>query len=289
MKITSEDFQIKANKKLKLKDLPTEIEPLFASKEDYKLKLQEHVDELIALQNLLYGSDQYAILLIFQGMDASGKDGVIKHVFSGVNPQGCEVYSFKQPSAEELQHDFLWRTTCKLPERGRLGIFNRSYYEEVIIVKVHPKFLASQGISEKLGKESTFWKERYRSIVDFEKHLVKNNTIVLKFFLNISLKEQRKRLLARIDDPEKNWKFEISDLEERGNWSSYMQAYEDCLEETSTDHAPWHVIPADNKKDARLIVSHIIVEKLKSLKMSYPKLTKEQIQDLETARQKLQN
>lgn len=289
MKISSEGFKIPKGKKFKLKDLPTEIEPLFKSKEDYKLKMQEHVEELSTLQNLLYGSDQYAILLIFQGMDAAGKDGIIKHVFSGVNPQGCEVYSFKQPSAEELQHDFLWRTTCRLPERGRLGVFNRSYYEEVIIVKVHPNFLVNQGIPAKEGKEPAFWNERYRSIVNFERHLVQSNTIVLKFFLNLSLKEQRKRLLSRIDDPEKNWKFNISDLNEREKWPDYIQAYQECLEETSTDHAPWYAVPADNKKDARLIVSHIILEKLKSLKMNYPKLSSDQLKDLESARTQLQN
>lgn len=289
MKYTTDDFLVKVGKRFKLKDMPTEIAPIFNDKADYKDKLQKHVEELSSLQNLLYGSDKYALLLIFQGMDASGKDGIIKHVFSGVNPQGCEVHSFKQPSAEELQHDFLWRTTCKLPERGRFGIFNRSYYEEVLVVKVHPEYLVAQGIPKEKGDDRIFWEHRYQSINNFEEHLEWNNTKVLKFFLNLSRSEQEKRLLARIDDPEKNWKFNSGDIEERQKWKQYAEAYEECISATSTKHAPWYAIPADDKKTARLLVSQIIVDKLKSLKMEYPRITPQQKQELEVLRTHLQS
>ena len=207
-------------------------------------------------------------------MDAAGKDGAIRHVMSGVNPQGCQVFSFKHPSAEELEHDFLWRTTRRLPERGRIGIFNRSYYEEVLIVRVHPEILRSQGLPDELLDEKTIWQERYRSIVDLEKHLHRNGTRIIKFFLHLSKEEQRKRFLERIDEPDKNWKFSLADIEERKFWKHYMKAYEACLSATSTKHAPWYVVPADDKENARLIISQIILDTLKELKMSYPKPTK---------------
>jgi len=242
---------------------------------------------LSSLQRLHYAYNRYALLLIFQGMDAAGKDGAIRHVMSGINPQGCEVFSFKQPSAEELKHDFLWRTTRRLPERGRIGIFNRSYYEEVLIVRVHPEILRAQGIPEELLDEKTVWEERYRSIVDLEKHLHGNGTRVLKFFLHLSKEEQRKRFLERIDEPEKNWKFSQSDIEERKLWNHYMKAYEACLSETSTKHGHWYVVPADDKENARLIVSQIILDTLKELKMSYPEPTKARRKELLSIRKLL--
>ena len=246
------------------------MKPICKSKKGYHKLLEEHVEELSSLQRLHYASNHYAVLLIFQAMDAAGKDGAIRHVMSGVNPQGCQVFSFKQPSAEELEHDFLWRTTRRLPERGRIGIFNRSYYEEVLIVRVHPEILRSQGIPEELLDEKTIWEERYRSILDLEEHLHRNGTRIIKFFLHLSKDEQRKRFLERIDEPDKNWKFSRSDMHERKYWNQYMQAYEACLTATSTHHAPWYVVPADDKENARLIVSQIILDTLNDLKMSYP-------------------
>jgi len=238
MKIQSKDFRVGADSKVKLKDWPTDVKPFYESKKDYQKLLQEHVDELSSLQRLHYASNHYALLLIFQAMDAAGKDGAIRHVMSGVNPQGCQVFSFKQPSAEELEHDFLWRTTCHLPERGHIGIFNRSYYEEVLIVKVHPEILLKQRLAKELCDEKTIWKERYRSITDFETHLYCNGTRIVKIFLHISEDEQRKRFLARIDDADKNWKFSLSDVHERKYWKQYMQAYEDCFNATSSESAP---------------------------------------------------
>lgn len=220
-------------------------------------------------------------------MDAAGKDGTIRHVMSGINPQGCQVFSFKQPSAEELDHDFLWRSNRRLPERGRIGIFNRSYYEEVLIVRVHPELLRNQGLPEHLLAADTLWKERYRSIVDLEDHLHRNGTRVVKFFLHLSKEEQRERFLDRIDEPDKNWKFSLSDVEERKHWNQYMRAYEDCLTATSTAHAPWHIIPADSKKNARLIVSQILMEEFHDLKMEYPKTTAKRRQELKTIRKQL--
>jgi PPK2 family polyphosphate:nucleotide phosphotransferase len=217
-------------------------------------------------------------------MDAAGKDGAIRHVMSGVNPQGCEVSSFKQPSAEELEHDFLWRTTCRLPERGRIGIFNRSYYEEVLVVRVHPEILRSQGLAEELRDENTIWNERYRSIVDLERHLDRNGTRTVKIFLHLSKNEQRKRFLARIDEPRKNWKFSLADIHERKYWKDYMAAYEECLNATSTHHAPWYAVPADDKETARLIVSQIVVDALGELKMAYPKTTAKRREELTSIR-----
>ena len=240
-----------------------------------------------ALQNLLYASNSYAVLIIFQGMDAAGKDSAIKHVMSGVNPQGCEVHSFKHPSMEELEHDFLWRTTRYLPERGRIGIFNRSYYEEVLIVRVHPEILHSEGLPKELLDEKTIWRDRYRSIVDLENHLYRNGTRIVKFFLHVSKDEQRRRFLARIDEPDKNWKFSRGDLEERKFWNDYIKAYEACLSATSSREAPWYVVPADDKKNARLIISRTILDTLHGLKMAYPELSKKQQKELRELRRLL--
>ena len=239
------------------------------------------------MQQLHYASNRYALLLVFQGIDAAGKDGAIRHVMSGVNPQGCDVFGFKQPSAEELEHDFLWRTTYRLPERGRIAIFNRSYYEEVLVVRVHPEILRNEGLSEELRDEKTIWKERYRSIVDLEEHLHRNSTRIIKFFLHLSKDEQRRRFLERIDEPDKNWKFSLADIHERKYWESYREAFEDCLNATSTHHAPWYVVPADDKENARLIVSRIILDALKGLKMSYPKTTEKRRLELQSIRKQL--
>jgi PPK2 family polyphosphate:nucleotide phosphotransferase len=249
------------------------VKPFCKSKEQYKELLEKHVEGLNSLQRLHYASGRYALLLIFQGMDAAGKDGAIRHVMSGVNPEGCEGFSFKQPSAEELEHDFLWRTTCRLPERGRIGIFNRSYYEEVLVVRVHPEILRSQALPVELSDEKSIWDDRYRSIVEMERHLYCNATRIIKMFLHLSNNEQRKRFLERIDEPEKNWKFSLSDIHERKYWKHYMKVYEDCLSATSTHHTPWYVVPADDKENARLIVSQIVLDALKGLKMAYPKTT----------------
>jgi PPK2 family polyphosphate:nucleotide phosphotransferase len=257
------------------------------SKKQYQKLLEKHVEDLSSLQRLIYASDRYALLLIFQGMDAGGKDGAIRHVMSGVNPQGCEVFSFKQPSAEELKHDFLWRTNCRLPERGRIGIFNRSYYEEVLVVRVHPEILRGQGLPDELLDEKSIWQERYRSIVDLENHLYRNGTRIIKFFLHLSKGEQRKRFRERIDEPDKNWKFTLADIHERKYWPHYMKAYEDCLTATSARHTPWHVVPADDKEQARLIVSQIILDALDELKMDYPKTTPKRRRELKSIRQRL--
>ena len=273
--------------KVNLKKWPTLVKPVYKSKKEYNKLLEEHVEELSALQRLLYASNRYAVLLIFQAMDAAGKDGAIRHVMSGVNPQGCQVFSFKHPSAEELDHDFLWRTTRSLPERGRIGIFNRSYYEEVLIVRVHPEILRSQGLPDELLDEKAVWQERYRSIVDLENHLHRNGTRIIKFFLHLSKEEQRKRFLERIDEPDKNWKFSLADIQERKYWKQYMKAYEACLSATSTHHAPWYVVPADDKENARLIVSQIILDALNGLKMAYPKTTAKRRRELKSIRKLL--
>jgi PPK2 family polyphosphate:nucleotide phosphotransferase len=280
MKINSEDFRVRAGKIVELKKWPTWIDPFYKSKENYRERLVEHIEELSVLQNLLYAHNRYALLLIFQAMDAAGKDGAIRHVMSGINPQGCEVFSFKQPSAEELEHDFLWRTTRRLPERGRIGIFNRSYYEEVLIVRVHPEILHAQGIPEELLNEKTVWEGRYRSIVDFEEHMHRNGVRIIKFYLHLSQEEQRKRFLERINKPKKNWKFNQGDIEERKLWKHYTKAYEACLSKTSAQRAPWFVVPADDKENARLIISQVILDTLKKLKMSYPEPTKARRKEL---------
>ncbi len=288
MHINSKDYRVKAEEKVDLKKWPTTIKPIYKSKENYKEILEDHVKELSKLQDLLYASNRHSVLLIFQAMDAAGKDGAIKHVMSGINPQGCQVFSFKHPSAEELDHDFLWRSTRCLPERGRIGIFNRSYYEEVLIVRVHPEILRAQGLPEELLAEEDIWENRYRSIVDFEKHLRWNGTQVVKFFLHLSPEEQRKRFLERIDTPEKNWKFVKNDLEERKLWKPYIKAYEACLSNTSTKHAPWYVVPADDKGNARLIISKIILDTMAGLKMQYPESTKEHRDELLSLRKLLE-
>lgn len=285
--INSKDFRVRPGENIKLKDWPTKVKSLCKSKKRYKKLLEEQVEELSSLQRLHYASNRYALLLIFQAMDAAGKDGAIRHVMSGVNPQGCQVFSFKQPSAEELEHDFLWRTTRRLPERGRIGIFNRSYYEEVLIVRVHPELLRAQGLPDELLNEKTIWKERYRSIVGLEEHLHRNGTRIIKFFLHLSKGEQRKRFLARIDEPDKNWKFSLADVEERKFWNAYMRAYEDCLNATSTKHAPWYVVPADDKENARLIVSEIVLDTFKELKMAFPKTTAKRRRELKSIRRQL--
>jgi PPK2 family polyphosphate:nucleotide phosphotransferase len=287
MKINSKDYRVLPGERVRLTDWPTVVEPYFKSKKQYHELLKQHVDELSTLQRLHWASHRYALLLIFQGIDAAGKDGAIRHVMSGVNPQGCEVFSFKQPSTEELEHDFLWRTTCRLPQRGRIGIFNRSYYEEVLVVRVHPEVLHNQGLPEELINGSTIWKERYQSIVDLEKHLHRNGTRIIKFFLHISKKEQRKRFLQRIDEPKHNWKFSLSDARERSYWKRYTAAYEACLGQTGTHQAPWHVVPADDKENARLIVSQTVMDAFKSLKMGYPKVTPKRRRELGALRTRL--
>lgn len=287
MKIHPKDFRVTSGKSVNLDKWPTIVEPFYKSKKRYQEQLRENVEALSSLQKLQYASDRYALLLIFQGMDTSGKDGATRHVMSGVSPEGCEVFSFKQPSTEELQHDFLWRTTCRLPQRGKIGIFNRSYYEEVLIVRVHPEIFQSQSLPHELCEDKEIWKKRYRSIVDFEEHLYNNGTRIIKFFLHLSKDEQRKRFLERIDEPDKNWKFSLADMQEREYWSDYVKAYEACLEKTSTRHAPWYIIPADDKENARLIISRTIIDTLSELKMSYPKATKAHQKELQAIRKLL--
>ena len=288
MKIDIKDFRVREGEKVNLKKWPAEVSPVYKSKEQYQQLLQEHIQQLSEMQDLLYASGHYALLLIFQAMDAAGKDGAIKHVMSGVNPQGCQVFSFKHPSAEELGHDFLWRTTCRLPERGKIGIFNRSYYEEVLIVRVHPDILRGEGLPDELLDPKTIWQERYKSIVDLERHLHRNGTLVIKFFLHLSKKEQRKRFLKRIEQPEKNWKFSLDDMAERRFWKHYMKAYQDCLSATSTHEAPWYVVPADDKDNARLIISQTVVDALRDLKMTYPKPSAAFRQNLQKMRKALE-
>ena len=287
MSIKPKKFRVRAGSRVDLEEWPTLIEPLYDSKGHYTTLLEADTVDLQHQQNLLYAEDRYALLLIFQAMDAAGKDGAIKHVMSGVNPQGCQVFSFKHPSAEELDHDFMWRTTRALPERGRIGIFNRSYYEEVLVVRVHPEILAAQRLPGDRADTHDVWRKRFESIRDFEKHLHRNGTRVVKFFLHLSKEEQRKRFLKRIDDPDKNWKFSSADIAEREFWSDYMHAYEQCLGATSTAHAPWYVVPADDKENARLIVSHIILSTLEELKLSYPKVAAKQKRELESCRKRL--
>jgi len=287
MKIAVDRFRIREDEKLDLGKRPTSVDPVYESKDDYKKTLKQHVERLSDLQRMLYASNRYAVLLIFQAMDAAGKDGAIQHVMSGVNPQGCQVFSFKHPSPTELQHDFLWRTTRDLPERGKIGIFNRSYYEEVLIVRVHKEILASEGLPDLPRDGDKIWKERYQAIGNLERHLHCNGTRVVKFFLHLSKEEQRKRFLARIDEPEKNWKFSTADLQERAYWDKYMEAYEDALRHTSTEDSPWYAIPADDKKNARLFVSQVILDTLEGLKMSYPKVDDKRRRELLELRKQL--
>ena len=287
MSIDVSRFRVPEGKRVDLKKWPTKVTPFYDSKEHYRLLLADHVDRLAQRQDMLYAHDRYALLLIFQAMDAAGKDSVIKHVMSGINPQGCQVFSFKHPSATELDHDFLWRTTTCLPERGRIGIFNRSYYEEVLIVRVHPEILQAQRLPDEVVADRRVWNRRYQSIIEQERHLHRNGTRIVKFFLHVSKDEQAKRFLARIDDPKKNWKFSAADVAERARWKDYMRAYEDCLEATSTDQAPWYAVPADDKPNARLIVSQVVLDTMKSLKMRYPSPDAARLKELQRIRKEL--
>jgi PPK2 family polyphosphate:nucleotide phosphotransferase len=280
-------YLVREGEKVDLKKWPTEVSPLFKSKKEYRALLEGHIAELKSQQNLLYAASSYALLMIFQAMDAAGKDSAIKHVMSGINPQGCEVTSFKHPSAEELDHDFLWRTTNRLPERGRIGIFNRSYYEEVLIVRVHREILDAERLPKQALEGKKIWKDRYRSIVDLERHLGCNGTVIVKFFLHLSKEEQRKRFLDRLEEPKKNWKFSLDDIHERKYWEQYMEAYEDCLSATSTHSAPWYIVPADDKLNAHLIVSRILLDKLKGLDLSYPKPDAKRLRELKAIRKQL--
>ena len=284
MKIDISRFRVKPGSKVKLKDFPTKTKAICGSEDEYKDVLQQHVKELEKLHDLLYGANKYAVLLVLQGMDTAGKDGAVKHVMSGVNPTGCEVTSFKQPSADELEHDFLWRSYARLPRRGMIGIFNRSYYEEVLVVKVHSELLANEALAARAEKDEDFWAERYESIVNMERHLHRNHTRIVKVFLHLSKEEQRRRFLSRIDVPDKNWKFSMGDIHERKYWKQYQDAYQDCVRATSTDQAPWYVVPADDKENARLIVSQILVDTLGALKMEYPRVTKERQKELQQIR-----
>lgn len=287
MKINPDDFRVKEGGKVTLKEWPTAVDRAYKSKKDYAKLLADDAEKLSALQSLHYACNKYAVLLIFQGMDAAGKDGAIRYVMSGVDPQGCQVSSFKHPTAVELRHDFLWRTTLVLPERGQIGIFNRSYYEEVLIARVHPEILLGEGLPDAAHGGPAVWRQRFRSILDLEAHLHRNGTRVTKFFLHVSKDEQRKRFLDRIDDPRKNWKFTAADFQERAYWDDYMAAYEDCLETTSTAEAPWYIVPADDKLNTRLIVSSVIQQRIEGLGMSYPKTSPEQLEELQAIRRQL--
>ena len=288
MKINVTPFRVREGEKVKLKHRPTHVPQVVDSKAAYDALLASQVAELDRLQQRLYAAESHAVLLIFQAMDAAGKDGVIRHVMSGINPQGCQVFSFKHPSAQELQHDFLWRCTRDLPERGRIGIFNRSYYEEVLIVRVHPELLKAEGVPDAPRDLKKRWSNRYRSINNLERHLDSGGTRIVKFFLHLSKEEQRERFLARIEEPDKNWKFSAADIQERGFWDDYMEAYQDCLTATSTDHAPWYIVPADDKRTARLIVSQVVVNTIKDLKLRYPKTDAARRAELEKIREALQ-
>jgi PPK2 family polyphosphate:nucleotide phosphotransferase len=283
MKVDLRDFRVPEGADVKLRKWPTDVKPLYSSKQQFQKLLDEHVEQLSAQQQLLYSSNSHAILLIFQAMDAAGKDGVIKHVMSGVNPQGCQVFSFKHPSASELQHDFLWRTTRDLPERGRIGIFNRSYYEEVLIVRVHPEVLAAEKISPQLeGKD--IWEQRFEDIHGFERYLARNGVVVRKFFLNVSKDEQKRRFLKRLDEPGKNWKFSAADVKERQFWDDYMHAYEEMIRNTTSSKAPWYVVPADHKWYTHLVVAAAVVDALEDMDLAYPILDAKQRKQLEAAR-----
>jgi PPK2 family polyphosphate:nucleotide phosphotransferase len=288
MKIDVDDYRVRAGRKVRLERWSTRVKSAFGSEQEADAVLAEQVLRTSELQDILYASNQYALLLVFQAMDAAGKDGAIKHVMSGVNPTGCEVTSFKQPSVEELDHDFLWRTTRRLPERGRIGIFNRSYYEEVLIVRVHPEILEREGLPARLLDPKKIWTQRYESIRDFEAHATRNGIRIVKFFLHVSKEEQRRRFLDRIDHPKKNWKFALGDVAERAHWDGYMKAYEDCLAATSTDEAPWYVVPADDKRMTRLIVSRVVNDTLESLGLEYPTLDRARREELRAARKLLE-
>ncbi len=282
------DFRVPAGQTIRLADYDPGFTGQFHQKKEAKEQLEQDLEQLRALQDVFYAQDNYALLIILQAPDAAGKDGAIKHVMSGVNPQGCQVFSFKKPSSEELDHDFLWRCMTRLPERGRFGIFNRSYYEEVLVVRVHPAILAGQKLPpECIGPD--VWQNRFEDINNFERYLTRNGIVILKFFLNLSKEEQKERFLARLDEPEKNWKFSTADSKERGYWDEYQAAYEDCFNHTSTEWAPWHIIPADHKWFTRTTIANIIVEKLKSLDLAYPVVDEAQQQELAAARAALMN
>ena len=276
-------YRVREGAKFRLKDHDPGDTGKFESKEQGKARLTQGIARLHELQDRLYAQDRWAALLIFQAMDAAGKDSTIEHVMSGVNPQGTQVFSFKAPSAEELDHDFMWRTNRSLPERGRIGIFNRSYYEEVLVVRVHPGILAGQKLPSDLVGDD-IWDQRFEDINAFERYLARNGTLILKFFLHVSKEEQRKRFLARLDDPDKNWKFALGDVKEREHWDAYMEAYEEMIGATSTGHAPWHVIPADHKWFMRMAVADVIVEGLEGLKLRYPEVDDEKKKELQAAR-----
>jgi PPK2 family polyphosphate:nucleotide phosphotransferase len=275
----SKPYRIVDDKDFRLKDFDPSDTGDIHSKEQADELLQKGIAAMTELQDKLYAQDRWGVLLMFQAMDAAGKDGAIKHVMSGVNPQGCQVFSFKHPSDQELQHDFLWRTTRDLPERGKIGIFNRSYYEEVLIAKVHPAILKAEQVPE----DKAIWEDRYQSIRNLERHLYRNGTRIIKFFLHLSKEEQRRRFLSRLENPEKNWKFSLNDIQEREYWKDYRKAYEGCLSATSTDTAPWYIVPADHKPDSRLIISSIISETMEKLKMAYPQPDKAKRKELEEA------
>ena len=279
-------YRIESGKHFRLKDFDPADTAHWHSKEHAEKALQQGIARTGELQDKLYAQNNWAVLLIFQAMDAAGKDGAIKHVMSGINPQGCQVYSFKAPSEVELQHDFLWRTTRVLPERGRIGIFNRSYYEEVLVVRVHPAILKSQRMPASLV-DKKIWDERFEDIRCFERHMTRSGTVIRKFFLNLSKKEQKQRFLARLDHPEKNWKFSADDIHERKYWEDYQGAYEEMIRNTSSEEAPWYVVPADNKWFTRLVVSTVLVDTLESLKLSYPKVDERKRQELEAAKKVL--
>ena len=279
-------YRVENGKHFQLKDCDPADTGHWHSKENAEQTLQQGIVRTAELQDMLYAQDRWALLLIFQAMDAAGKDGIIKHVMSGVNPQGCQVYSFKAPSDLELQHDFLWRTTRCLPERGHIGIFNRSYYEEVLVVRVHPEILSSQKTPPSLcGKN--LWEERFEDIRSFERHMARSGTVIRKFFLHVSKKEQKRRFLARLEEPEKNWKFSASDIKERQLWDDYQDAYEDMIRNTASEHAPWYVVPADNKWFTRIVVSSVIVETLEALDLAYPKMDEQKRRELEAAKKQL--
>jgi PPK2 family polyphosphate:nucleotide phosphotransferase len=287
MKIRTKAFRVEEGAEVDLGKWPTSVDPVYKTKSDYRELLEHHVSRLSEMQELLYASNRHALLVIFQAMDAAGKDGAIRHVMSGVNPQGCKVYSFKHPTPDELEHDFLWRTTRDLPERGQIGIFNRSYYEEVLIARVHPAILRGENLPTALVDPQDIWQERYQSIVDLESHLHRNGTVIVKFFLHLSADEQRKRFLDRIDEPDKNWKFSMADIAERKFWDQYMKVYGECLTATSTPSAPWYAVPADDKENARLIVSQVLIDTFKGLDMAYPKPSADRLRELQAIRKQL--
>ncbi|MGB3851505.1 MAG: polyphosphate kinase 2 family protein [Tunicatimonas sp.] len=290
--ISYDKIRVTSNSTISLRDYATDDTGELKDKKEGKDVQKKNLKELKDLQEKLYAFDRYAVLLVFQAMDAAGKDSTIEHVMSGVNPQGCQVFSFKKPSANELEHDFLWRTYKSMPQRGRIGIFNRSYYEEVLVTRVHPEYILGQripGVSTLEDVDEQFWQNRYRSINEMERHLHHNGTVILKFFLNVSKEEQKQRFLKRINRPDKNWKFTMNDVEERKYWDDYQQAFEQAISNTSTEHAPWHIIPADHKWFMRAAVSEIIVDKLQSLDLRFPQVGEEQQENLQQAKEMFEN